>query len=195
MSTTYETIALRRTIRRFQQTPIPEETIQRLIDVARLAPSGANLQPCEFVVVDDPELLKKIFVHLRWAAYIAPDGNPPEGETPVCYVVVLINTEHKKQGGEVDAAAAIMNILIAAQAEGVGSCWLGSIDREGIRMSLHIPDNCLVNAVVALGYPNEQPVVEEMKESVKYWKTEDGVLHIPKRKLEDVYHKNSYRRS
>ena len=188
----YELILRRRTIRRFKQQPVAWPVLEKLVNAARLAPSGGNLQPCEFIVVDEPELVVSVFTTLKWAAYIAPRGTPPEGERPTAYIVVLINTEKRKSGGETDAAAAIMNIILMAQEEGLGTCWIGSVERERLQKLLAVPEYCIINAVVALGYPNESPVVEDLTGSVKYWKDEQGTLHVPKRRLRDVLHRNGY---
>jgi nitroreductase len=88
----YRTIVARRTIRKFKPAPVPREILERLVDAARLAPSAANLQPLEFIVVDDPALKARIFPCLKWAAYIAPAGDPKPGEEPGAYVVTLANT-------------------------------------------------------------------------------------------------------
>lgn len=188
----YEAIRERRTVRRFKQEPISREVLDKLIDAARLAPSAANLQPSEYIVVDKSSLVDRVFSTLSWAGYIVPRGNPPEGEKPVAYIIVLTAREKTKMSGVSDAAAAIENILLAAREEGIGSCWLGSIERETLRKILNIPKHCLIDSVIALGYPHESPVVEELKDSIKYWKDEEGVLHVPKRKLADILHWNKY---
>ena len=192
MTTVYDLICRRRTIRRFKQDPIPQKLFQKLINAARLAPTGANRQPCEYILVVDSDIVEKVFGCLKWAAYIAPEGDPPEGERPTAYLVILIDTSRKKQGGEVDAAAAIMNIIITAEAEGLGSCWLGSIDRDSLSNMLIIPDHFVINSVIALGYPNENPVVVESDDDICYWKDEKGILHVPKRSVENVTHRNGY---
>jgi nitroreductase len=188
----YELILKRRTIRRFKPRPIPEELLNKLVNAARLAPSGANLQPLEFIIVNNTELVNKVFQTLKWAGYIAPAGNPPEGRRPMAYFIVLINSEIKPQNGEVDAAAAIENMILTALEDGVGSCWLGSIDREQLRTMFDIPQKYRIDSVLALGYPDESPVVEEAKDSIKYWKDDQGVLHVPKRKLSDIVHYNQF---
>lgn len=181
----------RRTIRRFKQTPIDSETLKDLINVARVAPSAANLQPCEYIVVDETPLLEEVFKTLRWAGYITPRGNPPPGERPVAYIIVLSN-ENKGNLGTHDAAAAIENMIILAWAKGIGSCWIGSIEREKLGEILGVPSYCKIDSVLALGYPLESPVMEDMAGSIKYWKDEKGTLHVPKRKLEDILHWQNY---
>jgi nitroreductase len=194
MGSVYETIRQRRSIRRFTNQRLPEDVLLKLVDAARLAPSGANIQPCEYVVVDESTLVDAIFPCLKWAAYIAPAGDPSEEERPVAYIAVLIDLHRKKKDGGIDAAAGIENVLLAAWEEGIGSCWIRSIHRKKIKKLLRIPHHLEVNSIIALGYSNEEPVVEEMKDSIKYWKDEKGVLHVPKRKLEDIVHKNGYGR-
>jgi len=192
MLNVYEAAVSRRTIRRFLQKPIPMEVLKKFLNAARLAPSGGNLQPCEYVLVTEKDLLEKVFNTLKWAMYLAA-GTPREGEKPVAYVVVLVNTRKKSQGGEVDCAAAIENMVLTAWEEGIGACWMASIDREKLREILAIPDYCKVCFVVALGYKAEEPVVEDMMDNdVKYWRDENGVLHVPKRRLEDIVFFYSY---
>jgi nitroreductase len=189
----YDAIVTRRTIRKFLQRPIERETLLRLLNAARLAPSASNLQPCEYILVTDKRLLEEVFSTLRWAAYIAPRGTPKEDERPVAYVVVLINTKKRAEGGEVDCAAAIENLILAAWGEGIGACWMGSVDRARIKEVLGIPDHCKVDSVIALGYKAEQPVVEDLRDGdVRYWKDEKGTLHVPKRRLEDIAFSNRY---
>ena len=192
MSGIYETICQRRSIRRFQNKPISEDILKKLVNAARLAPSGANIQPCVYIIVNDPVMVDRLFPCLKWAGYIAPAGNPPEGERPVAYIIVMIDLHRKKKGGEVDAAAGIENILLAAWEEGIGSCWLGAIDVKQIKTIFKIPHHLAVNSAIALGYANEQPLVEDAQESIKYWKDENGVLHVPKRRLENIVFKNRY---
>jgi len=189
----YEAAVKRRTIRRFLQKPIPMEMLVKILNAARLAPSAGNLQPCEYVLVTEKDLLDSVFSTLRWARYIAPEGTPKEGERPVAYVVVLVNAKKAAEGGEVDCAAAIENMILTAWGEGIGSCWIASIDRERLRKVLSIPEYCKICFVVAFGYMAEEPVVEEMKnDDVKYWRDEKGVLHVPKRRLEDIVFMNYY---
>jgi len=192
MMTFYDLILSRRSIRQFNPKPIPKEILNKLVNAARLSPSAANLQPLEFVVVTDESIRKKVFPCLRWAAYIAPEGNPKPGHEPTAYVVTLVNTKVRDKGFERDAGAAAENIILAAWDHGIGSCWLISVDRSRLQDILNIPDSHSIDSVIALGYPDESPQVEEMMDSVKYWKDKSGQLHVPKRKLEDVIHFNVF---
>lgn len=188
----YDCVIQRRTIRRFRQDPIPAQRLQQLVNAGRLAPSGANLQPLEYIVVNRKDMLDAVFATTRWAAYIAPKGTPPPGERPVAYIVVLINRHIRARGGEHDCGAAVMNMILTAWEQGLGSCWIASIHKRRLRKILHIPSYLEIDSVLALGIPAEHPVLEILTDSVKYWKDENGVLHVPKRKLEDILHWNRY---
>ena len=187
-----EAIFARRTIRRFQQKPLPCETLQQLVDAARLAPSGGNVQPWMFVVVDDASLVEQVFPLTAWAGYIAPRGIPPEGERPVAYIVVLQAMREKAFTPKADLSAAIQNILLAAMEEGIGTCWIGSVQREKLAVLLSVPEGYEIDSIVALGYPNEAPVVEEFKGSIAYWKDEKNVLHVPKKGRGEVLRRNRF---
>lgn len=189
----YEAAIKRRTIRRFKQKTIPFETLKKIVNTGRLAPSSANLQPIEYVVIDKPDLVEEVFGTLKWAGYISPEGNPPPGQRPVAYIIVLANKKKNSGSCERDAAAAIENMILVAMDEGIGSCWLGSIDMDKLRSILKLPEYVNIDSVLALGYSNESPQLEEMKDTVKYWKDEAGVLHVPKRKLEDILFYNEYK--
>lgn len=188
----YQAITERRTIRKYQQKPIPMDVLKKLVNAGRLAPSASNLQPLEYVVVSSEEMREKVFPTLAWAGYITPLGIPKEGEKPTAYIVVLMNRNIVKEGGERDAGASIENIILAAFEEGICSCWIGSINRSELKKILKIPEHLDIDSVIALGYPKEKSAVEEFKDSVKYWKDEQGVLHVPKRNLQDIIHYEKY---
>lgn len=189
----YDKIITRRTIRQFKSRPLSQEILKNLVNAGRLAPSGANLQPLEFIVIDDATIKKDVFPCLKWAAYIAPEGNPRTGQEPTAYVVVLVNEEIRPQGYEWDVGAAMENMILTAWEEGIGSCWLLSIDRDRLRQILSVPASYRIDSILALGYPAEESVVEELTDSVKYWKDEQGRFHVPKRALKNVVHSNVFR--
>lgn len=188
----YELAISRRSIRQFKPDALSGEFLEKLVNAARLAPSAANMQPLEFVVVTDEALKKDVFPCLKWAAYIAPEGNPKPGREPVAYVVTLVNGGVRDKMYEYDVGAAMENMILAAWAEGVGSCWLLSIDRDRLRELLNVPGGHRIDSVLALGYPAEEPEAEDFGESCKYWKDAEGRLHVPKRTLDDVLHRNRF---
>jgi nitroreductase len=188
----YDLICSRRSIRQFKPDPVSREILQRIVNAGRLAPSAANLQPLEFIAVNEEEIRKEIFACLKWAAYIAPEGDPKPGQQPAAYIVILVNLKIREKGYEHDVGASIENMILAGLEEGLGSCWLISVERAKVMNILGIPEWFRIDSVLALGYPAEKPIVEELKDSHKYWKDDRGQLHIPKRKLESILHFNKY---
>jgi len=188
----YEVIIKRRSIRRFKEIPIPRKALENCVDAARLAPSAANLQPLEYVIVDDDQMLPQVFSTLKWAAYISSKGTPPEGKRPKAYITILKNRDIGVLSSVYDIGGAMENSILVALERGIGSCPIASVDRDKLREILNIPDNYEILLVLALGYPDENPVTEPFDDSVKYWKDKSGVLHVPKRKLESVLHWNTF---
>ncbi|MEW6009267.1 MAG: nitroreductase family protein [Candidatus Omnitrophota bacterium] len=189
---TYKAIISRRSIRKFKQKQIPKKVIEKILESARLGPSAANLQPCEFIVVDEPERKGELFSALKWAGYIAPSGNPSKEERPLTYIVTITDSRKSKDWALIDASIAMENMILTAWNEGIASCWLGAIDKERIRQILAVPSYYNVEFVLALGYSAEKSVLEEYKRDVKYWKDDSGVMHVPKRSLKDIVHKNKF---
>jgi len=188
----YDLIISRRTVRQFEQKPVDMSILKKMVNAARLAPSASNEQPLEFVVVYEKKLCQKIFPCLRWAAYIAPEGDPEPGKEPKAYIVTLVNKKVKRCDYEWDAGAAIENMILTGWEKGIASCWLLSVEREKVKTLLSIPDHFMIDSVLALGYPSEKPVTEVMEGSKKYWKDQSGRLHVPKRRLKDVMHLNRF---
>ena len=187
----YDAILSRRSIRRFKQKPISIGLLKKFINAARLAPSAANLQPLEFVIVYEKGLCGKIFDTLSWAGYIKPKWTPSENERPVAYVIMLI-MDKENRWYKRDVSLASENIVLAAEEEGIGSCILAKIDREKIRKILEVPDHVIIDSVIALGYKAEKSVVEDFNGSVEYWRDKDEVLHVPKKRLDDIFHDNKF---
>ena len=181
----YEKITNRRTIRKYTSKDISKEILLKCVDAARLSPSGANRQPLKYVVVNDQELLKSVFSTLSWAGYL-PEYQPSGEEMPRAYIVILLDKNIRKNPGH-DAGIAAMSISMVAYDEGLGSCILGAVEREELRAILNVPNDLDIVLVVALGYPAENPRIDEMtRGDIKYWLDENGVLHVPKRNLEDI---------
>jgi nitroreductase len=189
--TVYDVIISRRTIRRFFQKPLDLTVLKQFVNAARLAPSAGNLQPLEYIIVTEKNLCNQLFKTLGWAAYIQPKWTPNEHERPTAYIVILVkdvtNPYYQR-----DVGFATENIVLAAEAEGLGSCILCNINREKIRLIFKVPQTISVDSVIALGYKAETSIVEEMTDSVKYWRDTDDVLHVPKRKLDDIIHINKF---
>ncbi|NLW25211.1 MAG: nitroreductase family protein [Clostridia bacterium] len=183
-----ELVRKNRTYRRFyQDVPITRETLEELVDLARLAASGGNRQPLKYLLVCEPEKNALLFPQLVWAAYLKDWPGPEEGERPTGYVIILGDTEISKDFG-IDPGLSCQNLLLGAVEKGLGGCILASINRKKIREIFNIPERYEILYVVALGKPKEEVVIEEVGPDgdIKYWRDENQVHHVPKRALKDI---------
>ncbi len=189
-----ELIDRRRTVRRFSPQPVPRSDLITLADWARLGPSAANRQPLGYVIVDEPELVEKVFSGLKFAAYLGAAGQPQPGERPTAYIIITVRDDLGGPEAVRDVGAAAMTICLGACALGLGACWLRSADRKMIGELIKLPEGVAVDSVIALGYPASAPVLETMAadDGFKYWRDENGVHHVPKRPLNKVVSINTY---
>ena len=184
-----EAIYNRRTIRRFKQDPVPIEILKKLVDFGRVAPMGSNIQSIEYIIVSDSAMREKLFPLVQWAGFLPEKDRHPElGRRPMAYIIVLGNTEIK-ENPRLDAGAAIENILLGAVKFGLSSCWMGSVDRKEAAALFKLPKNYELISVISLGYPDEKSFIEPFDGSFKYWKDEEGNMHVPKKLLNDIIFK------
>jgi nitroreductase len=151
----YEAIRTRKSVRSYQDRPVEPEKLRRVMEAARLAPSARNDQEWRFVVVTDPEKRK----------LLASDASTEHfmGGAPVIIAACAETDGRIMRCGQkaypIDVAIAIDHLTLAAVAEGLGTCWIGSFDPEAVRKILGIPPSVAVVELLPLGYPREpQPV-------------------------------------
>ena len=154
-----DVIFRRRSIRRYRSEPIPDEVLRNILEAGRLAPSADNAQPWHFVVVTESKIKEKLS-RGRWNYFIKDSATT---------VVGCGYTDN--EWSTIDVAIALENMVIAAEAQGVGSCWIGDFEEEEVKELLGIPDNLKVVALVSFGYPAEKPSPlnkKSLKEIVHY---------------------------
>ncbi len=182
----YDAIMKRRTIRKFTEREIPQEDLIKLVDCARVAAYGANVQPLKFAIITDKDKLNDIYPFTKWAGYLT-DGAPKENERPTAYIAVLGDTSIKQNGNfEVEAGAAVTTIMLEAVELGLASCWLGAIARDEIKNVLGLDNNLNVVYLLALGYPKQESRITDFKGDIKYFEDENGTINVPKRPLEEI---------
>ncbi|MBD3203031.1 nitroreductase family protein [Candidatus Woesearchaeota archaeon] len=151
----FECIATRRSIRKFMDVDVPMELIGTVLDAARYAPSSGNVQNWRFILVKDKAKIGKIADAAMQQLWIA---NAP------MVIVVCGETEKLKQfygiRGErlysiQNCAACIQNMLLAAHAVGLASCWVGAFEEDHLRRILGIPEDIRPQALLPIGYPDE----------------------------------------
>ena len=147
-----ECMKTRRSIRAFLDQPIPRAVVEDIIDCGRLAATANNLQPWVFIAVEDARLRKQIADVTDWGKFIA--------QAPVCIAVFCSKTKYFLE----DGSAATQNILNAAHAHGMGSCWVAGHQKkyaDKVRSILSVPDSHVLVSLVALGRTAEEPRPEK----------------------------------
>ncbi len=148
-----EIIRNRESIRDYDpHRPLPKEVLERILEAGRLAPSACNLQPWKFLVVSSPEMLSEIRAcyHREWFR-----------EAPHVLVVVGLKDKAWVRGSdgynsiETDLAIALTHMILAAENEGVGTCWIENYEPSALRNVLNLSDNQVVFGITPLGYPRE----------------------------------------
>jgi nitroreductase len=110
---------------------------------------------------------------------------------------MINNTLEAELGGSrmttiYDVGMAAENIILVALEQGVGACPILAFDEDELKLVLNIPDDYAIALVLVLGYPDESPVQEVSTGPIKYWVDSQGVRHVPKRKPEDIIHRNKF---
>ena len=143
-----ETLKTRRSVRAYQRKAVPRKIVEDIIDCGRLAATAVNIQPWEFVVVTNREALGTIAKTTDYGGFIA--------EAAVCVVVMCRDTKYYLE----DGSAATENILLAARAHGLGSCWVAG-DKKAyaaeICRQVGAPPGYKLISLIPIGYPAESP--------------------------------------
>ncbi|RKZ06406.1 nitroreductase [bacterium] len=147
----YEAIKERTSVRSYLSKEVEDDKLARILEAARLAPSGRNGQPWIFIVVKDEETRRALVPACKDQEFIA--------EAPI--VIVACGREelaYKRMGGywnslPVDIGIAVEHLMLAAVAEGLGTCWIGAFYEEDVRRILGIPEDVKILALTPLGYP------------------------------------------
>ena len=177
-----------RSCRRFyEDDEIDTATLKDLVNLARLSASTANLQPLKYILSCSAEKNEQIFSCLAWAAYLKDWSGPKEGERPSAYIIILGDTNITKNFG-CDHGIASQSILLGAREKGLAGCMLGAVKRKKLRDILNIKERFKILLVIAMGKPKEEVMIETVgnDDNIKYWRDNDSVHHVPKRKLEDI---------
>lgn len=143
-------------VRAFIQEPVPEPTLTRILEAACWAPSAGNLQPWYFYVVQNQAVKEKIAAVCFEQEQVA--------EAPVVVVVMAdparSNERYGERGAQLyclqDTAAAIQNMLLAAEGLGIGSCWVGAFDERKVQTLVEAPPRLRAVAIVCFGFSSEE---------------------------------------
>lgn len=181
-------VTLNRSCRRFDNShKLDEKILIKLIELARHCASGANMQPLKYVICCDEQKNEEIFSCLGWAAYLKDWKGPEKEERPTGYIVIM--GDHTiSDNFFCDHGIAAQTILLGARSMGLGGCMFAAINIKKLKNHLDIADHLEVKLVVAIGKPVEEIQIDDVNQEgdIKYWRDENKVHHVPKRKVGDL---------
>ena len=159
---TFECIRTRRTTRTFLPQDLPENTIHRILEAGRLTPSARNRQPWHLIAIRDKALLQRL-------APLCTTGRFIEQAS----FAVAIVTDPANRWHEIDGARAVQNMELAGWNAGVGTCWIGGLERDQIKELLDIPSHLHLLTILPFGYPTEPDAprqrTKKRPEEVFHW--------------------------
>lgn len=179
-----------RSIRRFKENiRIGKETVESLIALTRFCASGRNLQPLKYIAIVDEQQCETIFPLLKWAGYLTEWAGPQAGERPAAYIIQGLDTRITNNC-LCDEGIHLQAITMGAATLNVGACIIKSFNAAKLRELFNLPEWFVPCYIVALGYPSETVVLEDLssrgEDSIKYYRTENGIHHVPKRSVEEI---------
>jgi len=168
-----ELVHKRRSVRRYSSRSVAKEDLLKCLEAARLAPSGCNSQPWHFIVIDQPELRKRVAERIFSGIY---SMNKFAKDAPVLVAVVTEKERFLASfGGQVrdtryclvDIGIACEHLILQAEELGIGSCWLGWFDEKALKEEMKIPKNKKIDIVISLGYSPEDKIVPKVRKSLE----------------------------
>lgn len=167
-----------------------EEELMELVDHTRYVASSMNIQPLKFYLAWEKEEVDRIQPLTGWAKQLPGVELPHKGMCPTAFIIICqdLSIDSQQAKFQKDVGIAAQTILLAATEKGLGGCMIGSYGAKPVKECLHLPENLMPMLIVALGKPAEKVVLTEIEngEDFKYYRDENDVHYVPKRKLKDI---------
>ena len=149
----FDVVNGRYSTRAYEDKPVEEEKLHKILDAARLAPSASNRQEWRFIVVRDAEKRRKLADIAHKQAFV--------GQAPVVLAACAVTDNHLMACGQlcypIDLAIALEHVALAATALGLGTCWIGAFDEAAAKKLLGVPADVRIVQLMPLGYPSDKP--------------------------------------
>ena len=169
---------------------ITREELTDIVDCARYAPSSINQQPLKYYLACERKQLDTIQPLTRWAAALPEKDLPYPGKRPTAFIVICQDTEWASNLNAFlrDVGIVAQTMILAAVEKGLGGIMIGNFDPDKVRCALELPEHIVPQLIVALGKPDETIVITEAEKegSLRYYRDENDVHYVPKRRLEDI---------
>ena len=184
-----ELVKKARSYRRYDSSyEISQEVLKDLIDTARLTPSAANRQPIKYLISNKKEYNDKIFPCLGWAGYLQDWSGPTPEERPSAYIILFTEMQFSPHLS-IDPGIVAQTIMLSATEKDLGACMIASVDKNKLKKVVNLSLEYEILLVIAIGKPSETIIIDDVSDdgSIKYWRDDNSIHHVPKRKLQDVF--------
>ena len=169
---------------------VTKEELMELVDIARLCPSSANIQPLCYYLAWEPDEVARIQEQTRWAGAITHMKLPHPGMEPPAFIVILQDTKinDSMTRFQKDVGIVAQTMLLAAAEKGLGGCMIGNYNADSVKKELNLAENLAPVLIMAFGKPAEKIIIKEIEEgeNIAYYRDENDVHYVPKRKLSDI---------
>ena len=169
---------------------ITEQELLELVDCARFAPSSVNGQPFCYLLLHEKEDTDRLQPLTGWAKALPGMKLPHPGKCPTAFIVICQNTEWDDNLNRYlrDVGAVAQTMLLAAAEKDLGGIMIGNFSPAKVSEAMKLPETIVPMLIVAFGKPDEKIVLTEVSsgESIKYYRDDQDVHYVPKRKLEDI---------
>lgn len=185
-----ELVIRNRSCRGFDRSyKVTQEDLLNMVDIARQAAAGMNMQPMKYYLITDPQEADAVTKQTVLGAHLRELHLPFPGTEPPAYILICQDHEvHKDDSWFItDVGIIAQTITLAATEMGLAGCMIGSFDSDKLRETFGISDRFTVQLVIAIGKPaEERRIVEIENGELTHYYREDGIHYVPKRKLEDI---------
>ncbi|MCY3986293.1 MAG: nitroreductase family protein [Candidatus Dadabacteria bacterium] len=158
----YECVTSLSSIRSYVDRKVPRKVVMEVMEAGRMAPSAHNSQPWEFVLVDDRKMLREMGQYCTSGTFIAQ----------VAFAVVLL-VDPRSKWHQIDGTRAAQNMVLVGWSHGLGSCWIGRIEKEELKEYLALPEGLDILTVLPFGYFDKRLI-----SAGKSRKSPDEVFHL-----------------
>ena len=185
----YDTVVAARSIRSFDTSKrINREELVQFVDTLRFIPASCNYQALKYLIVTDENDCDFMKSQTKWAALLPDYHGPDADHSPTAYMVICHDTKITENETMYlkDVGIAAQTVNLSAREKGIGCCMIGSFNIPAVSEYFALPENIKPKLTLALGYPDEFPVCEDETGSIVYYRDENNVHHVPKRKTKDL---------
>ena len=166
------------------------EQLEGYVDLTRYTASSVNAQPLKYKIVFEKNEVEAVRPLTRWARALPDMVLPHPNMHATAFIIICQDTDISPNLAryQKDIGIVAQTITLAAVEDGLGGCMIGNFTPDEVKETLNLAENLTPMLIIALGKPDEEIVIKEIDngESTKYYRDENDIHYVPKRKLKDI---------